>query len=64
MRRIRIELHDGEELEPGIDGGNPVDLVMELCNHVIVMDQGTKLAEGTPDEIQANPAVLDAYLGN
>ena len=25
MRRIRIELHDGEELEPGIDGGNPVD---------------------------------------
>lgn len=39
-------------------------VVMELCNHVIVMDQGTKLAEGTPDEIQANPAVLDAYLGN
>lgn len=39
-------------------------VVMELCNHVIVMDQGTKLAEGTPDEIQSNPAVLDAYLGN
>jgi len=39
-------------------------VVMELCNHVIVMDQGTKLAEGLPEEIQANPAVLDAYLGN
>jgi len=39
-------------------------VVMELCNHVVVMDQGTKLAEGTPDEIQSNPAVLDAYLGN
>jgi len=39
-------------------------VVMELCNHIIVMDQGTKLAEGTPDEIQSNPAVLDAYLGN
>jgi len=39
-------------------------VVMELCNHVIVMDQGTKLAEGLPGEIQANPAVLDAYLGN
>ena len=39
-------------------------VVMELCNHVIVMDQGTKLAEGPPEEIQANPAVLDAYLGN
>lgn len=39
-------------------------VVMELCNHVIVMDQGTKLAEGAPNEIQSNPAVLDAYLGN
>ena len=39
-------------------------VVMELCDHVIVLDQGTKLAEGAPDEIQANPAVLDAYLGN
>ena len=39
-------------------------VVMELCNHVVVMDQGTKLAEGAPDEIQSNPAVLDAYLGN
>jgi neutral amino acid transport system ATP-binding protein len=39
-------------------------VVMELCNHVIVLDQGTKLAEGSPEEIQTNPAVLDAYLGN
>ena len=39
-------------------------VVMELCNHVIVMDQGSKLAEGAPEEIQASPAVLDAYLGN
>jgi ABC-type branched-subunit amino acid transport system ATPase component len=39
-------------------------VVMELCNHVLVMDQGTKLAEGAPEVIQANPAVLEAYLGN
>lgn len=39
-------------------------VVMELCNHVIVLDQGTKLADGAPEEIQSNPAVLDAYLGN
>ena len=39
-------------------------VVMELCNHVIVLDQGTKLAEGAPEEVQANPVVLDAYLGN
>jgi neutral amino acid transport system ATP-binding protein len=39
-------------------------VVMELCNHVIVMDQGTKLAEGAPEAIQVNPVVLNAYLGN
>jgi ABC-type branched-subunit amino acid transport system ATPase component len=39
-------------------------VVMELCNRVIVLDQGTKLAEGAPEEVQANPVVLDAYLGN
>lgn len=39
-------------------------VVMDLCNHVIVLDQGTKLAEGAPGEIQSNRAVLDAYLGN
>jgi len=38
-------------------------VVMELCDFVIVLDQGTKLAEGPPGMIQANPAVLDAYLG-
>ena len=38
-------------------------VVMELCNHVIVLDQGTKLAEGSPEMIQTNPAVLAAYLG-
>lgn len=38
-------------------------VVMELCDHVIVLDQGTKLAEGPPEMIQTNPAVLDAYLG-
>jgi neutral amino acid transport system ATP-binding protein len=38
-------------------------VVMELCDHVIVLDQGTKLAEGPPEMIQTDPAVLDAYLG-
>jgi len=40
-----------------------MDLVMRLCNPVIVMSEGRKLAEGTPAEVQSNKEVLDAYLG-
>jgi neutral amino acid transport system ATP-binding protein len=38
-------------------------LVMRLCDPVIVLDRGAKLAEGPPAEIQSDPRVLDAYLG-
>lgn len=41
-----------------------MDLVMNLCNPVIVMSNGEKLAEGTPQEIQRDERVLEAYLGS
>ena len=40
-----------------------MDLVTRLCNPVIVMSEGRKLAEGTPDEVKADERVLEAYLG-
>ncbi len=40
-----------------------MDLVMGLVDRVVVMEFGTKLIEGTPDEVQASPAVCAAYLG-
>ena len=40
-----------------------MDFVMNLTDHIVVMDFGTKIAEGTPEVIQAHPAVLEAYLG-
>lgn len=40
-----------------------MNLVMDLCNPVIVMSEGFKLAEGSPEEIRKDPRVLEAYLG-
>ncbi len=40
-----------------------VDLVMQLSDHVVVMHQGQKLAEGTPAAVRANAAVQAAYFG-
>jgi neutral amino acid transport system ATP-binding protein len=40
-----------------------MDVIMSLCHHVWVLAEGTNLADGTPQEIQNNPQVLEAYLG-
>jgi branched-chain amino acid transport system ATP-binding protein len=40
-----------------------IDLVTSVCAHVVVLDTGTVLAQGTPREIAADRAVRDAYLG-
>jgi branched-chain amino acid transport system ATP-binding protein len=40
-----------------------MSVVMDISDRVVALDYGRKIADGTPDEVRADRAVLDAYLG-
>ncbi|MBM4289804.1 MAG: high-affinity branched-chain amino acid ABC transporter ATP-binding protein LivG, partial [Deltaproteobacteria bacterium] len=40
-----------------------MDLVMTISDHVVVLDGGRGIAQGSPDSVRRNPLVLEAYLG-
>jgi ABC-type branched-subunit amino acid transport system ATPase component len=40
-----------------------MQVVMDLCKRIVVLDHGSKIAEGSPDAIRSNPQVIEAYLG-
>jgi branched-chain amino acid transport system ATP-binding protein len=40
-----------------------MSVVMDISDRVVVLDYGKKIGDGSPDDVRANQAVVDAYLG-
>lgn len=63
MARFVLDVHEQWETTVVVID-HDIDVVMDIADRVVVMDFGRAIAEGTPDRIRKDPAVIRAYLGH
>ena len=62
MARFILDVHEERGVTVVVVDHN-IDVIMDISDRVVVLDFGRRIAQGTPDEVRSDPAVIDAYLG-